>query len=631
MPAGQSAHATSGGYGAAQTSPARSGGTAAEGAYKISGQVVDGSGKGVEYATVSILRQQDSALVGGVLAGADGKFVVDKIPAGAFKVRITFLGYGTALQENVTLSADVSEARLGKILLSEQSKKLAEVEVTAERPVFQLGIDRKIFDVSRSNLNPGGTASDVLGNVPTVTVDVDGNVSMRNNENVTIYIDGRPSGITGANRAAILRQIPASAIDRIELITSPSARYDAEGVSGIINIILKKNRLEGFNGSVQGSVGTRDKYNGSANIAYRNSHVNAYLNYTYRFNRRYGYGTSDRYSFLTDSLTYLSDSLQKALTLRTQTASTQRNYESGHLIKVGSDFFLGRDNTIGASGTYSPNLNSEYELANYAYHNGAGTETRPSSARYSQTAGKATNYEATLTHIKKFDSKGHELSSQANYADFSSSSLGQYQQFGSIAADASQAFLNQPLQQNNTTNSTRTLTLQTDYVHPFANGIKFELGGKSSTRRILTDYQYLATDSEGVLQEVPSVRNTFEYREQIFAAYGIFGCQLERFGYQAGIRAEQSTISSKLLTTAESFPQDYLNFFPSINASYKLSQAHELQASYSRRIIGPGAKHSTLSEILQTRSPSALAIQPLSLNSLTRMRLPGNTRAATYH
>ena len=134
----------------------------------------------------------------------------------------------------------------------------------------------------------------MLANVPTVTVDVDGNVSMRNNDNVTIYIDGRPSGITASNRAAVLRQIPASSIDRIELITSPSARYDAEGTAGIINIILKKNKLEGLNGSVQASVGTNDKYSGSGNIAYRNKHLNAYLNYSYRYNRRYSYGETNR-------------------------------------------------------------------------------------------------------------------------------------------------------------------------------------------------------------------------------------------------------------------------------------------------------------------------------------------------
>ncbi|HEX8528626.1 MAG TPA: TonB-dependent receptor, partial [Cytophagales bacterium] len=326
---------------------------------KVSGVVVDAvTNAPVEYATVALLSPRDSSLVTGTVTNPQGQFLLEPVPAGAYRVRITYIGYRNAVKENLVVRPDAPVVDLGSIKIRPSSQALEEVVVTAEKPLFEQSIDKRVFNVEKSIVSEGGSATDILETIPSVSVDVEGNVSLRGSGNVTILIDGKPSGLTGADRAAVLQQIPAASIERIEVVTNPSARYDAEGMSGIINVVLKKNQRTGFNGTASASAGTRHKYNGSLNLNYRTPKFNAYTNYSYRYNTRYGRGFSLRELAASDSA-------------RQQNASGNE-VDNNHLVGAGIDYFPGDKTTLGLSGVFRTNAERAGETTINREYVGAG-------------------------------------------------------------------------------------------------------------------------------------------------------------------------------------------------------------------------------------------------------------------
>jgi hypothetical protein len=262
---------------------------------KLSGKVVDATTKEpVEYASIAVLNRQDSSLVTGTVTDLQGNFMLEDIPPGTYRIRVSFMGYRTSSKDNLVISRQNPQQNLGTIRLNATAQALDEVVVSAEQPVFEQSIDKRVFNVEKSIVTQGGTATDILETIPSVAVDVDGNLSLRGSGGVIVLIDGKPSSLTGADRAAILDQLPANAIESVEVITNPSARYDADGMSGIINIILKKNKVQGSNGSVNLSAGTRDKYNAGLNYNYRTPKFNIFGSYSYRTTRYYGLGYNTR-------------------------------------------------------------------------------------------------------------------------------------------------------------------------------------------------------------------------------------------------------------------------------------------------------------------------------------------------
>ncbi|MBX5439340.1 MAG: TonB-dependent receptor, partial [Thermoflavifilum sp.] len=240
---------------------------------QVYGKVLDAStGKPIEFATVTLLNAKDSAVVNGMLTKSNGDFNLDHLPFGRFILKVNFLGYQTIFK-NVTLTPSNAQQDLGNFKLSPVAKALEGVSITAQQPQYTMNIDRKVFNVEKSLTTVGGTATDVLRQVPSVNVDIDGNVTVRN-ATPQIFVDGKPTALT-------LDQIPADAIESIEVITNPSAKYDASGQGGIINIILKKNKKAGINGMLRLGAGTHDKYNAGADLAIRQNPFNFYLNYNY--------------------------------------------------------------------------------------------------------------------------------------------------------------------------------------------------------------------------------------------------------------------------------------------------------------------------------------------------------------
>src|SRR6201996_910431 len=270
----------------------------------ITGKLVDAAnGQGLELANVALIRKSANHPLKNVQTDLNGGFSITGIDNGVYLLRATYVGYLTFLKDNVTISATARTLNLGSIKLSQgKSGMLKEVTITAQKSQIQLGVDKKSFNVDQSLVSQGGSATDLLTNVPSVQVDVDGNISLRGSSSVRVLINGKPSALTGGDISDILQSIPASAIETIEVITNPSSKYDAEGQSGIINIVLKKNVQKGFTGTASASVGTQHTYNGNFSIAYQNSKVNIYGNYSYRKGSRVGDGFTNKLTQAGDTL-----------------------------------------------------------------------------------------------------------------------------------------------------------------------------------------------------------------------------------------------------------------------------------------------------------------------------------------
>ena len=545
---------------------------------KIKGIIVDKSkGVPVEFATIALFKRKDSTLVTGAVANAKGEFLLENLPFGRFFMKINFIGYKEIVIDTIKIKPSLLEVNLGKFKLPVSSEDLNEVEVSTDRGSMQLSIDKKVFNVTKDIINNSGSATDVLQKIPSVSVDIDGNISLRGSGNVTVLVDGKPSGITGSSRQAILSQIPASSIESVEVITNPSAKYDPDGMSGIINIVLKKNKANGFNGSVSASVGTFDKYNGSMNLSYRNKYVNAYVNYGYRSDHRTGSGYSNRQNILSDTTFYVNNS----------SASVKRS--ESHNAKAGLDFYINDKNTIGVSVMYGSGRENNFGST---YYNEYDNLQNLSGDYYRDVPeiNHNNNLDYNLNYRKTFSKPKQELTMDATYSDAASDETQNYNE-----RDYSLKFapLNSiPLRQITYNNGRNGIfTGQLDYTQPLKKGGKFETGYKITNRSIDNDYVSKSFNygSDNFMPDL-AINNNFKYTEQIHAAYGTFSSSIKNFGYQLGLRAEEVMTDSKLITTGEEYKKDYFSLFPSVHLSQKLKKEQEVQVSYSRRINRPNVR-----------------------------------------
>ena len=546
---------------------------------KIKGVIVDDKNKqAVEFATVALFKLKDSALAGGMVAGSKGDFLLSELPFGRYFLKINFIGYKQFIIDSISIRPKQMEIDLGQIKLKSTSEQLTEVEVTSEKSTIQLGIDRKIFNVEKSIISEGGSASDVLQSIPSISVDIDGNISMRGSGNVVVLIDGKPSGLTGSSRAAILQQIPASSIESIELITNPSAKYDPDGMSGIINVITKKNKLNGFNGSVSVGAGTGDKYNAAASISYRNSKLNVYANYGFRSNNRTGSGSTLRQNFLADTTFFLRQN------------SSSLNKNISHNIKAGADFYLNDKNTIGFSILYNMGIESSTEEVNY-FESDNNDINSASFSRDIETNDTPTNVDYNLNYRKTFIQPKQEIVFDINYSDADGTRNENYIE-GNYALKYEPKNSTPFKQKTNNKSINNIISAQVDYVQPLKNQMKWELGGKTTMRNIGSDFAsnvYNYAYSDFILDSITS--NNFVYKEDIYAAYSTFSGTVNKFGYQLGLRAEQANTESNLITTKEKFVNNYFSLFPSLHLSQKLKKEQELQLSYSRRVNRPNSRN----------------------------------------
>jgi len=458
---------------------------------------------------------------------------------------------------------------------------LKEVVVQGERKNMTLGIDRKVFNVEQSLVSEGGSATDLLANVPTVAVDIDGNVSLRGSGSVRILIDGKPSAIGGGDMATVLQSLPASSIENIELITNPSAKYDPEGQTGIINIVLKKNKKIGINGAVSFSAGNRDNYNASTNLSYRDKNVNVYGNYSFRYGTRLGGGFNNTLFFNTNNaINNISDGRRK---------------NTGNTAKAGVDFYINNKTSLGVSANMNFRNGDRDEDINYLYRS-FNTLRDSSSFRTSREDDIDKGYDLNLDFSRKFKRQGEEL--MANFS-FGKSKEDEVQNLEQNFFNAAGNNLNNRLDlRNNDGNELSTnYNIQADYTLPFSKTQKIEAGYRTSIR--MEDASQLSEIfdvSAGLYRVDYSQSNDFSLEDIVHALYGNYQNQIaSTFGFQVGLRAEQAYLNTEYIgTDTSSFEKitqpgnlKYFRVYPSIFLTQKLPGDDQLQLSYTRRVNRP--------------------------------------------
>ena len=549
---------------------ARNGGQTPTG--RFYGKVVDVANKGIQASSVALIQKRsDSAtkqiketIVGGMLTTASGDFSIENIPAvGKYSLKITGIGY-KSYEKEVAFQIPNLDKDLGNIKLEIDDKMLGNVTVTGSKPLVQMGIDRKIFNVEQNIVSAGGSAIDVLKNVPTVSVDIDGNVSVRNSA-PQIFVDGRPTNMT-------LEQIPADAIESIEVITNPSAKFDASGgTAGILNIVLKKTKRVGYSGNIRSNFDSRGKigFGGNANIRQKKINLFAMGNY----NQRKSIGTA-----LTDR-----EIVRSSIT--THTLQNDKSIMNGAFGfgRAGFDYFIDNRNTITLSGSmargnFNPSVNSEIS----SLVNGKDSFN----LRNSEGKNIFKNYGAQASFKHNFPKAGHELTADVTYNE------GRNTNNNFIGTDyfsmPGRIFNYNYTQLQAGASNNDNIVIQTDYVNPLGDLSKLEVGFRTSLRNINSLTNYYIVNPDGTLSNKTTQNINYSSKDKVYAAYANFANRIKNFGYQVGLRMESSVYEGLLGTTKEEFNIDFpISFFPSVFLSQKLSDKDDLQFNYSRRINRP--------------------------------------------
>ena len=549
---------------------------------KITGRVVEGNtSKAIDFASI-ILLDPAGKTVKSTRSGLDGAFTLSNLAFGQYTLKITFVGFSPFSREGLILSETSPEINLGTIQLSPgKSNVLKEVVVQGQRNNMSLGVDRKVFNVEQSMVSEGGSATDLLANVPTVAVDIDGNVSLRGSGSVRVLIDGKPSAIGGGDIATVLQSLPASSIETIELITNPSAKYDPEGQTGIINIVLKKNKKIGVNGAVSLSAGNRDNYNASTNLSYRDKNVNLYGNYSFRYGNRIGGGFNNTIFFNNNSA--INNNLDG------------KRQNTGNTAKAGIDYYINNKTTLGFSANINFRNSDRDEDINYYYLN-AASGNDSTSFRTSREDDKDKGYDLNLDFTRKFKREGEEL--MANLS-MGRSREDEFQTLQQNFFNSSGSPLNnmRDLRNNDGSELSKNYNIQADYTLPFSKTQKLETGYRTTAR--IEDASQLSQTfdvSSNTYRTDFAQTNDFSLEDIVHAIYGNYQNQItEKFGFQAGVRAEQAYLNTEYqgidtitnLRTSQPGNLRYFRLYPSVFLTKKLPAEQQFQLSYTRRVNRP--------------------------------------------
>ncbi|MBI3232733.1 MAG: TonB-dependent receptor, partial [Bacteroidetes bacterium] len=553
---------------------------------RMYGKIVDGTtGKGIEDASVqfwqdkfdSATKQMKPKLVGGQLTEGNGDFSVESLPLiGTLKLKITTLGFST-LEKNVSFDVipgktkDISNAMdkdLGNIKITADAKELGGVVVKADEPSVKMSIDKKVYNIDKNLTSVGGNAQDAMKNIPAVNVDIDGNVTMRNAA-PTIFVDGRPTTLT-------LDQIPADNIQSIEVITNPSVKYDASGgMAGIINIVLKKNKRVGYNGSVRAGIDKRGKINAGLDLNVREKKINVFLgsSVNQRKSIAEGWSTRDNY-YATDT----TNTYQKTYNVMQNLMMTNR---------LGFDYFIDNRNTLTISGNFTKGGMKPSDALNIQYRDFPSLNVNTLSDRNTSSFRNFQNWGNSILYKHLFPKAGKELTADINLnfikATGGADAITHY-------TDASgNAYRNDSKQRQDYNGGSYFYTAQVDYTNPLNDHSKLDLGVRSAYRVFVSNNTNSLYDGTDVTKVLVSQKNSYEYTDLVNAAYVNYSHQKKKWGYQAGLRVESSFYNGILKETNQTFHIQYpISLFPSFAASYKIKENNDINLNLSRRINRPG-------------------------------------------
>ncbi len=538
----------------------------------VVGHIIDSSiRKPLEYVSVAICNKNDSSIISGAISNTQGDFRIDKLGNGNYFARLTFIGFETKNTAPFTINNQSKTVDLGIVPLSASTQSLSEITVRSEKSVYNNSIDRKIYNVDKDIMSQNGSVSDLLQNIPSVQVDLDGNVSLRGSESVLILINGKPSVLMGTNRASVLQQMPANSIERIEVITNPSAKYKPDGTSGILNIILKKSNNQGLNGSISGNVGNSERYNSTLSANYNTGKIN--------FFGTYGFRQDDRPRSASDVRTMTDITTGKKQFF--DQYNTEYARPVSHLGRLGLDFSPDERNTFGVSGTFNYQSFFRTETSGTIIKNNERTAiSNVDRLRADNEFERETEIIGNYEH--KFDDEGHELQIEYSYQGSFEEEDNKYTNVNHIPV-APDSYDNTLIQQGD-----KERLLYVEYAWPVSENIKIEAGyvGEFDSSDLNFKGEYLDPATGNWVKDVEK-SNRFLFNETIHAFYSTFGHTLGSFSYQLGLRAEQSNIKSHLVTTGEIIPSNYFRLYPTVHFAYKLSESGELQLNYSHRVNRP--------------------------------------------
>ncbi|CAL2104973.1 Outer membrane receptor proteins, mostly Fe transport [Tenacibaculum sp. 190524A02b] len=525
---------------------------------KIIGKVVEkNTQQPLELATIVITNPTTNKVVSGASTSNDGNFIVTVKP-GIYHLKAEFIGFKPHTINNITIT---NNKKLPTIFLSEDAEALEEVEVIAEKSTTEYKLDKRVFNVGKDLLSKGGSVNDILNNVPSVNVDTEGTVSLRGNTNVRILINGKPSVLTNNNG---LEQIPSESIEKVEVITNPSAKYDAEGTAGIINIILKKNKKGGFGSSLQLTTGMPDNHGINYNINYKQEKVNLFSNIRYRY-----------LSFDGNSSLFRTDFNNNAATSYLDRKTTNHVNFSVFNLYFGGDYYINDHNTLTLSYYYRGNVGKrtiDY-LINTLNSNRQIEESFANTLNYREPQ-KANQIE--LNYVKTFAKKGQKLTVNLQY-DFWNDDENEFIKEKQLTPNANNSTL-----QTRDIESSKDFLFQSDFKLPITKKSYVELGIKGEVRNIDSDYK--VWDNGALLDRFD---NLLRYNEGIYGAYIQYGNKENKFQYLLGLRAEHANTGSTDRKNIFTTDKKYTDLFPTIHLTYSFNKATNLQLSYSRRIRRP--------------------------------------------
>ncbi len=552
--------------------------------YTISGKVIDNQLKvPLEYATISVVNVKDTKDLTGGVTDSKGNFSVEVGP-GTYNIIVEFISYEPKTFKNRSVNSDLD---LGTIPLGVSSDNLDEVVVRAETTQVEIKLDKKIYNIGKDLTTAGGTVSDALSNVPSVTVDIDGTISLRGNQNVKILINGKPSAIAGFGSTDVLQQLPADAIEKVEVITSPSARYGAEGTAGILNIILRKDKTLGFNGSLSLNAGIPANAGASANLNYRTKKFNLFNTTGYRYFEAPGNGYFD---------TKYKNAAEGEFDRIIEDRDMQRLNRNFNM-NLGMEYYLNDQSSL--TGSFFYRYGEDRDVTTNVSDYFRNEEKAFGSTRTERENQDENSYQFALNYMNKLDDEGQKLTADFQYEDDREntiSTINEVENYNNIAYDgqfAAEKITNDEVQ--------KEYLLQADYVLPFGEDSQFEAGYRGNWENTVTDYALWQENQDGELVLNRELTNVFDYTENVNALYTQYGSKFGDFSFLLGLRLENTQLKGKIdseipddqLEQVFGFPIDtdfdknYLGLFPTVNLIYELAKDENITLGYNRRINRP--------------------------------------------
>ena len=526
---------------------------------KISGNIADSeTAEPLEYATISLVNERFPNRIQGGITDRNGNFDIEIFP-GKYNITLEYIGF-----QKVTLKDRIirETSPLGDFKLNINSESLNEVELVGERTEVEIRLDKRVYNVGKDITVRGGSVTDVMDNIPSVSVDVEGNISLRGNDNVRILVNGKPSGLVGLSGSAALRQLPAESIEKVEVVTSPSARYEASGTAGILNIILKKDELIGFNATFIANGGIPEYLGGTATLNWRTKKLNIFSTTTYRDQKSLGGGVFNSEYF-------------KGI-LPSSFANETRDYDrirKNYFINLGVEYYINDKTSLTVSGFVRDSNNTSDSNTEIDDLNANG-DVLSSVDRLQEEAEEDNSSQFTANFTKKFNDDGHELvaeiqlqkSAEDEFADISNS--------------------DSPSETVGTLESQTRNLFQLDYVRPIDKNTQFEFGYRGDFSSQENDYE-IAIQENGRFIIDTNLSNVLLFEQNINALYTQYGKKINKFSYLLGLRMENTNIIIDQKTTSDFKEKKYTNFFPTVNLSYEFSEEENITLGFSRRIRRP--------------------------------------------